>query len=425
MKRMFTAGLFILTLIVWGCAKHGDLQPGETAGPDSKGPSGTDQIVFTPFGPRKQSEVRLIKEGTHLEYKGQELMQVQNGTNKTLMNFGKQAPLSGSQSVNSVNRLKTLSSPPGPNGWVTYSGWTNSTSQPISYFATDWVVPNNPSVSSGQLLYFFNGLQNSDHILQPVLQYGQSPAGGGNYWAITSWYVGCATCPVFHGSLTAVSSGTTLHGIMQQTGQTGSNYNYTSSFTGYPSSVLPVSNIPQLYWAAESFEQYNVTNANQYPTNDFVAMKNIELKTGTSQAPLYWTAYNAITDYNQHTIIATNGSPNGEVDLYFRNPPVPPPPININNALSYDWLNGNGSGSGYINAPAGTLVHVTISAYGPGTLTNFQLNGPTLSGPMGNSVYIQNNSTTQTFTMPASGSASWSGYFQRTGSSGTGHISVY
>lgn len=51
---------------------------------------------------------------------------------------------------------------------------------------------------SDQLLYLFTALLGWDvmdngnyfnHILQPVLQWGLSPAGGGNYWAINNWYV--------------------------------------------------------------------------------------------------------------------------------------------------------------------------------------------------------------------------------------------
>ncbi|MDB5008695.1 MAG: milk-clotting protease [Mucilaginibacter sp.] len=100
---------------------------------------------------------------------------------------------------------------------------------------------------------------------------------------------------------------------------------------------------------------------------------------------------------------------------------------NINWLDSIDWNNGAGSapGSGTINSNPGAVVHVTVSAYGPGTLTNFTMSGAQLSGPMGNSIYIQNNSTTQTFTMPSSGWVTWSGYFQRSGTSGTGDIAVY
>ena len=76
-------------------------------------------------------------------------------------------------------------------GWIENAQWRNGGSNPIIYFSTKWVVPPAPSASDGQTVFLFNGLQpdNGAHILQPVLQWGPSAAGGGNYWSITNWYV--------------------------------------------------------------------------------------------------------------------------------------------------------------------------------------------------------------------------------------------
>ena len=38
-------------------------------------------------------------------------------------------------------------------------------------------------------IFLFNGIQNSTSIYQPVLQWGPSAAGGGNFWTVASWYV--------------------------------------------------------------------------------------------------------------------------------------------------------------------------------------------------------------------------------------------
>ena len=74
----------------------------------------------------------------------------------------------------------------GINGWVEASQWNVplSSSDNIEEMLGLWYVPNNPSVNGG-LIYFFNGIEPSNfkYIQQPVLQYGVSPAGGGNYWA--------------------------------------------------------------------------------------------------------------------------------------------------------------------------------------------------------------------------------------------------
>ena len=49
-----------------------------------------------------------------------------------------------------------------------------------------------PATRSRQTIFLFNGIQNTGAnfgILQPVLQYGSSAAGGGAFWSIASWYV--------------------------------------------------------------------------------------------------------------------------------------------------------------------------------------------------------------------------------------------
>jgi hypothetical protein len=77
-------------------------------------------------------------------------------------------------------------------GWIAYTYWNNGTGNSITSFETTWEVPPPPASDSGQLIYLFNGIQNygSNYgILQPVLQWGTSPAGGGPYWAVASWYV--------------------------------------------------------------------------------------------------------------------------------------------------------------------------------------------------------------------------------------------
>lgn len=52
-----------------------------------------------------------------------------------------------------------------------------------------WLVPGAPTDNGGQTIFLFIGIEDSSEnaILQPVLQWGPSAAGGGAYWAIASW----------------------------------------------------------------------------------------------------------------------------------------------------------------------------------------------------------------------------------------------
>ena len=102
--------------------------------------------------------------------------------------------------------------------------WTNTTGHPISYFSTKWIVPPAPATDNGQLVYLFNGIQQTSSgpfILQPVLQWGVSPAGGGSYWSITNWYVNGMGGIALKGNLVQVNSGDVLRGVMTLTGTVG------------------------------------------------------------------------------------------------------------------------------------------------------------------------------------------------------------
>src|SRR5215831_4155454 len=118
-----------------------------------------------------------------------------------------------------------------PDGWQTYAFW-DSGGTPITSFSTTWLVPQPPSTTSGQTIFLFNGIQNTGSnfgILQPVLQWGTSAAGGGNYWAVASWYV-TSGGQAFHTTLVPVNAGSTLVGVMTQTAVSSGQYSYSSTF---------------------------------------------------------------------------------------------------------------------------------------------------------------------------------------------------
>ena len=100
-------------------------------------------------------------------------------------------------------------------GWITYASWSNSTGTPVSSFSTQWYVPPAPIAEDGQIIFLFNGIQNSTMIYQPVLQWGVSAAGGGNYWAVASWYADGQGGPAFHSDLVRVNPGDLLTRIRE------------------------------------------------------------------------------------------------------------------------------------------------------------------------------------------------------------------
>jgi hypothetical protein len=203
-------------------------------------------------------------------------------------------------------------------GWITYADWTNSTGTPITQFTTIWQVPPEPETRSGQLLYLFNGMQNSTHIFQPVLQWGRSPAGGGDFWSVATWFVGPPGTPAFHSDgVVRVSPGDSLIGVMTLTGQGPGGSSYSGGFFGVGGASWSVSNIPELTWMVETLEAYGVTQAGDYPPVTRTTMYGIDLKQGSARPPLAWRVNAMVTDTGQHTVVHDSSPDGGSLDLCY------------------------------------------------------------------------------------------------------------
>jgi hypothetical protein len=264
-----------------------------------------DDNVLTPGGYRPRSVVHRVEPGHKLDGA--------QGRLRTL-------DPSGAVLADHVARRGAVAPALG-SGWIVYADWSNTTGTPVSRFATTWTVPPAPATQSGQTIFLFNGIQNSTMIYQPVLQWGPSAAGGGNYWAVASWYADGQGGQAFYTSLVQVNPGDVLVGVMTLTGQAGAAFNYDCNFQGIANTDLPIQNVDELTWCAETLEAYSLTQCSDYPNTADTAMTNIALQTGGTSPTLTWTAVNAVTDCGQQAIVASNANPGGEVDLYYR-PPV-------------------------------------------------------------------------------------------------------
>ena len=277
-----------------------------------------DDLVLTPGGLRSRSQVHLIESGTVIDGTDGRLRKL-GGAGEMLTDFGVVQRRTAGVPLHPGN---VAHPPPGVtpsfgSGWITYASWTNGTGTPVSSFATTWVVPDPPATQSGQVIFLFPGIQNSTMIYQPVLQWGQSAAGGGNYWAVASWYVDGQGGIALHSSLVPVSPGDTLVGVMTLTGQSAGMFSYNCSFEGIANASLPVSNIEQLTWLIETLECYGITQASDYPDVALTEMRNISISTGATHPAMTWGVNNAVTDCGQHTIIESNSSAAGVVALNY------------------------------------------------------------------------------------------------------------
>ncbi len=290
----------------------------------------TEQLVITPGGLRPKSKVHLIENGFHVNLKHGILSKINSSNNELVKKFGKinsvkPEYLNNRNSIRKLFREKEekFGEFPSPitDRWIIYGGWKNDSNNPISYFSTKWVVPPPPITSNGQLIYLFNGIETTsfDSILQPVLQWGSSHAGGGSYWAVANWFVGSpGTGIALHSNLIPVNSGDIIQGILILENKSGNKFSYISSFMGMPECDLHISNIDELTWANETLECYGLKFFSDYPNAIVTQMEEIEIRNGAAQAQIIWEANNDVTDNGQHCKIVSNASPNSIVELYYK-----------------------------------------------------------------------------------------------------------
>ena len=203
-------------------------------------------------------------------------------------------------------------------GWITYAAYTENSANIIASMTTTWVVPPAPKRQDNQLIYIFNGLQDSPvtHILQPVLQWGVSPDGGGNRWAVASWFVD-SSGNAFQSPLVNVNEGDVLTGVMRMTGQSNGSFNYTCEFSGLPGTRLTVNKANQLVMPVETLECYSMSECRDYPNTLLTTMRSISVNSSTISLALNFGAVNSVTDCGQQTIVTSNAASAGQVDIYY------------------------------------------------------------------------------------------------------------
>jgi len=290
---------------------------GQNVKPDGTPATGTD-LVITPGGYRTSSNVHYVESGAVID-STQNHLKLLNTGGETLADIGELVLRTTGKPLMPANvTLSPAAVPALGSGWICFASFTEN-AKPLTLFTTSWVVPAVPTTQSGQVIFLFNGIQNSTMIYQPVLQWGVSAAGGGNYWAVASWYADGQSGHAFHSSLVQVSPGRVLTGIMTETAQSASGFSYNCQFSGIPNTSLPIQNVQQLTWCVETLECYGLQQCSNYPQTCRTQMKDIEIEASGSPVTPSWAASNSVTDCGQHAVVVSNASPGGEVDLYYNN----------------------------------------------------------------------------------------------------------
>jgi hypothetical protein len=208
-----------------------------------------------------------------------------------------------------------------PQNWVTYASVKGNPPQLIEHFESTWQVPHAPVFQNNQVLYLFNGMQNAaqNQILQPVLQWGHSPWGGGNFWSCFPLFVdgqaGNVQVPPI--GATPVAPGTYLTGYIHLLGQAdGGHFNYEVGFTsaGVQGPKLMMTTDPMIE-AVEVFETYFVAQAGNYPAQPITTFSAPHMMVAGTPGPVvpHWTPGAGIVNNHEHTIVF----PDGHVDIHY------------------------------------------------------------------------------------------------------------
>jgi len=171
--------------------------------------------------------------------------------------------------------------------WKAWTQYQNKNK--VTRLYGEWTVPSAPPSSVGQILYYWNGIEPDDNsaVLQPVLQYGSTPAGGGNYWAIASWYV--SDTDAYNTNILDVKPGDKITGNNVQLHN--GTWIITGGKKGSSQTVQLLSNPPsQDYtWAYQVLEAYSVTSClTQYPKEGKLVFDNITVDVAGSPVTPTW-----------------------------------------------------------------------------------------------------------------------------------------
>jgi len=164
------------------------------------------------------------------------------------------------------------------NGWY-ISLWTFNS---YTYYEAQWIVPPIPSYDNGQVLFYFNSLENNPvtDILQPVLQLNNGVAG----WTLASWYG--VNGVYYESDPFAVSPGDVILGVIALDESTWFIEGYVN---GNFETQLQVSSTSVGAQASAQWvnEVYNVDNCASLPSSNSITAGDIFLGVGSSWTEVY------------------------------------------------------------------------------------------------------------------------------------------
>ena len=180
------------------------------------------------------------------------------------------------------------------NGWLAYSETNPSGGVASSEMVADWIVPSAPRSATGQILYYFPGLESASvvTILQPVLAWN---GYNNNAWTMANWNC-CKSGTVYTGNPINVRAGDQIHGAMNGTSCKKSTpctaWSITSTdVTTGQSTTFQTQSYNQVFtwYFGGVMEVYGVSSCAQFPTNGSITFTNVKVwdYSGKTLTPTY------------------------------------------------------------------------------------------------------------------------------------------
>jgi hypothetical protein len=202
-------------------------------------------------------------------------------------------------------------------GWIAYAVWPNTTGSPTIAFSTKWAVPPAPLTRSGQTIFVSNGLESSSLMAQPVLQWGRSAAGGGEYWGIASWCIAGQGSQAFFSNLVRVEPGDTVCGTLTLAEESDGYFGYECKFSGVEETELSIANVDEFVWGSITLEAYEMTRCSDYPDTATTEMESISINTRAGSPKVLWVPVDGVTDCGQSISIVSGSATDGRIDLRY------------------------------------------------------------------------------------------------------------
>lgn len=190
-------------------------------------------------------------------------------------------------------------------GWIGWAGWSNDSGRTLTEIAGSYTVPEDPIQGSGQTIFLFLGMQkahdDTSELFQPVLQWGQSAAGGGEWWGLSCWYLKDGM--IVFSTLEKVSPGDKVHSIMRRF-TLGDRIRWTARAAVRSAGVATELHVLQdldLAWCYTALEAYGPDGmaCDMYPGSEATRFEELVLTTQDGELTPQWEPKVLVADCGQ------------------------------------------------------------------------------------------------------------------------------